>query len=92
MPAGVLIHRSPQAKVWGVKAITHNLLRKAYLCRVALSVGPGQHFSNIVAWRNAMLSFDSYREVLSEHARGRHLIWSAWIVAAALAALVIILA
>ena len=39
-----------------------------------------------------MLSFDSYRDVLSEHARGHHLIWSAWIVAAALAALVIIFA
>jgi len=39
-----------------------------------------------------MLSFDSYREVLSEHARGHHLIWSAWIVAAALAVLVIMFA
>ena len=39
-----------------------------------------------------MLSFDSYREALSEHARGHHLVWSAWIVAAALAVLVIIFA
>jgi len=27
-----------------------------------------------------MLSFDSYREVLSEHARSHHLVKSAWIV------------
>jgi hypothetical protein len=39
-----------------------------------------------------MLSFDSYREVLSEHAREHHIVWSAWIVAAALAVLVIVLA
>jgi hypothetical protein len=39
-----------------------------------------------------MLSFDSYREVLSEHARGHHFVWSAWIVAAALAVLVVIFA
>jgi hypothetical protein len=39
-----------------------------------------------------MLSFDSYREVLSEHARGHHLVWSAWIVAVALAVLAIIFA
>lgn len=39
-----------------------------------------------------MLSFDSYREVLYEHARGHHLVLSAWIVLAALAALVIVFA
>jgi len=39
-----------------------------------------------------MLSFDSYREVLSEHARSHHLVWSAWIVAAVLTALVIVFA
>ena len=38
-----------------------------------------------------MLSFDSYREVLSEHARGHHLVWSAWIVVATLAVLVALL-
>ncbi len=31
-----------------------------------------------------MLSLHSYRDVLSEHARGHHLVASAWIVAAAL--------
>jgi hypothetical protein len=30
-----------------------------------------------------MLSFDSYREVLSEHARGRHVIGSAWFIVVA---------
>src|SRR5688572_32257636 len=43
---------------------------------------PGNTSRISLLWRNAMLSFDSYREVLSEHARGHHLIWSAWIVAA----------
>jgi hypothetical protein len=39
-----------------------------------------------------MLSFDSYRDVLSEHARGRHLVWRAWIVVASLAVLVALFA
>jgi len=39
-----------------------------------------------------MLSFDSYREVLSEHARSRHLVWSAWIVVTVLAALIVVFA
>jgi hypothetical protein len=39
-----------------------------------------------------MLPFDSYREVLSEHARGHHLIKSAWIVVAVLAALLVLFA
>ena len=56
------------------------------------SIGLGQPVSDIVALENAMLSFDSYREVLSEHARGHHLVWSAWILMAALAALVAVFA
>jgi hypothetical protein len=32
----------------------------------------------------AMLSFDSYREVLSEHARGHHAVGSAWFVVVAI--------
>jgi hypothetical protein len=39
-----------------------------------------------------MLSFDSYRDVLSEHARGQHLNWSAWLVLAVLAVLVVVFA
>ena len=39
-----------------------------------------------------MLSFDSYRDVLSEHVRGHHLVWSAWIVLAVLAVLVVVFA
>lgn len=37
-----------------------------------------------------MLPFDSYRDTLSEHARGHHFVTSAWIVAAVLAVLVIV--
>lgn len=39
-----------------------------------------------------MLPFDSYRDVLSEHARGRHLATSAWILVAVLAVLLVIFA
>lgn len=38
-----------------------------------------------------MLPWDSYRDVLSEHARNHRLVTSAWVVAAAVAALVVIL-
>jgi hypothetical protein len=37
----------------------------------------------------AMLQFDSYREVLVEHARGRHLVKSAWFVVIAIAVFII---
>jgi hypothetical protein len=39
-----------------------------------------------------MLPFGSYRDALSEHARGHHLVWSAWIVLAVLAVLVVVFA
>jgi hypothetical protein len=39
-----------------------------------------------------MLSFDSYREVLSEHARGHHVVKSAWIVVLVLVALLVLFA
>jgi hypothetical protein len=39
-----------------------------------------------------MLPLDSYREVLSEHARGHHIVASAWIVVAVLAVLLVIFA
>jgi hypothetical protein len=39
-----------------------------------------------------MLPFDSYRDVLSEHARGHHIVASAWIVVAVLAVLLVIFA
>jgi hypothetical protein len=39
-----------------------------------------------------MLPFESYRDVLSEHIEGRHVVASAWIVVAALAVLALILA
>ena len=34
-------------------------------------------------------SFDSYREVLIEHARGRHLVKSAWFIVIAIAVFII---
>jgi hypothetical protein len=40
----------------------------------------------------AMLPFDSYRDVLNEHARGHHFVISAWIVVAVLAVLLVIFA
>ena len=36
-----------------------------------------------------MLQFDSYREVLLEHARGRHLVKSAWFIVIAVAVFII---
>jgi hypothetical protein len=39
-----------------------------------------------------MLPWDSYRDVLSEHARDHHLVPSAWLVVAALAVLVVVFA
>ena len=36
-----------------------------------------------------MASFDSYRDVLSEHARGHHIVASAWIVLATLFVLLV---
>jgi hypothetical protein len=39
-----------------------------------------------------MLPFDSYRDVLSEHARGHHLVASAWIIVAVLAVLLVMFA
>jgi hypothetical protein len=39
-----------------------------------------------------MPSFDSYRDVLREHARGHHLVASAWLVLVVLAVLVAIFA
>lgn len=38
-----------------------------------------------------MLPFDSYRDVLSEHIQGRHVVASAWVVAAALVMLLVML-
>jgi hypothetical protein len=39
-----------------------------------------------------MLPFESYRDVLSAHIPGRHMVASAWIVATALGALVVMVA
>ena len=37
----------------------------------------------------AMLDFDSYREILIDHARGRHLVKSAWFIVIAIAVFII---
>jgi hypothetical protein len=39
-----------------------------------------------------MLPFESYREVLSEHIEGRHVVASAWIVAVVLGVLLVLFA
>jgi hypothetical protein len=41
-------------------------------------------FDRPILGGNSMLSFDSYREVLSEHVRGHHVVGSAWFVVAAI--------
>ena len=39
-----------------------------------------------------MLSFDTYRDVLSEHARNHRIVFSAWIVVAVVFALIVLFA
>lgn len=39
-----------------------------------------------------MLPFESYREVLSEHIEGRHVVASAWVIVVALGVLVLMFA
>jgi hypothetical protein len=39
---------------------------------------------------SAVFPFDSYREVLSEHARSHHLVISAWVVVAIVFALLVV--
>jgi hypothetical protein len=54
------------------------------------SIGSGARFSDATVFGGrAMWPLDSYREVLSEHARGHRLIASAWIVVAALMLLLV---
>ena len=43
----------------------------------------------IMTVEGTMLEFDSYREVLLEHARGRHLVESAWFIVIAIAVFII---
>jgi len=39
-----------------------------------------------------MLPFESYREVLSEHIEGRHMVASAWVIVVALGVLLVMFA
>jgi hypothetical protein len=63
----------------------------AYVLLVALEHGLGRPLfgRNRFFGGRAMWPLDSYREVLSEHARGHHLVTSAWIVVAALMLLLV---
>jgi hypothetical protein len=49
----------------------------------------GQSFRQSHLGGRAMPPFDSYRDVLFEHARSHHFVKSAWIVVAVLAALLV---
>jgi hypothetical protein len=76
-----------------VKSVTPRRLKRAYLFCIALEHRTRAGLSLTTPLEGSeMLSFDSYRDVLSEHARGHHLIWSAWIVLAVLAALMVVFA
>lgn len=56
------------------------------------ALGSGEPFSDRIVSEDTMLPWDSYRDVLSEHARDHHFVPSAWIVVAALAALLVLFA
>ena len=58
---------------------------RAQLENVALERRLGRHLWKPIVWRNAMLSFDSDRDVLSELARGHQQVKCAWCVVLALA-------
>ena len=52
----------------------------------------GSYLFGMLQEERAMLSFDSYRDVLSEHAHGHHLVTSAWVLLAALAVILFLIA
>jgi len=65
----------------------------AYLSHIALEHLTRANFLwNTYLGGNAMLSFDSYREVLSEHARGHHVVASAWFVVVAIIVFLVVFA
>ena len=78
----------------GVIDFTARNAEAAYLFPVALEASDsgGHLFRTERLWRTRMLPFESYREVLSEHIEGRHVVASAWIVAVALGVLVVMFA
>jgi hypothetical protein len=76
-----------------VKSITPCRITSAYVfCAAPWSLRLGRPVSDTVALENTMSSFDSYRDLLREHARGHHLVASAWLVLVVLAVLVAIFA
>jgi hypothetical protein len=68
--------------------------QSAYLFCVALErrTRADAYFGQRGCGGRAMLPFDSYREVLSEHIQGRHVVASAWIVLVAVGVLIMMLA
>jgi hypothetical protein len=55
-------------------------------------LGSGELFSDRIVSEDTMLPWDSYRDVICEHARDHHFVPSAWIGVAALAALLVLFA
>lgn len=53
------------------------------------ALAPNTHQPPSMTVGGAMLEFDSYREVLIEHARDRHLVKSAWFIVIAIAVFII---
>jgi hypothetical protein len=78
----------------GVIDFTARNAEAAYLFPVALEhrTRVDVFFGQRGCGGRAMLPFESYREVLSEHIEGRHVVASAWIVAAALGVLAVMFA
>jgi hypothetical protein len=78
----------------GVIEFTARCAEAAYVFPVALEASDsgGHLFGQRGCGGRAMLPFESYREVLSEHIEGRHVVASAWIVAAALGVLLVMFA
>ena len=79
---------------YGVNDFTAHSARSAYLFGVALEhrTRANAYFGQRGCGGRAMLPFESYREVLSEHIEGRHVVASAWIVAVALGVLLVMFA
>ena len=64
-----------------------------YLSVVALERDSGDGHSDTGHFRRTrMLPFDSYRDVLSEHIQGRHVVASAWILVVAVSVLLVMFA
>jgi hypothetical protein len=79
---------------YGVIDFTARCAEAAYLFPVALEyrTRADAFFGQRGCGGRAMLPFESYREVLSEHIEGRHVVASAWIIVVALGVLLVMFA